>query len=187
MDVPPKYEANEEAAAAAAWSQQAWSTERRPTDQPSAQNQPTTTIKPSDKPFRVALIMSRNSETYIDSKGALQTSKVLKVKCGSIMIRRDTTEIELRRLMWDCIYDTFELHGWTRAPRTDAELASGKVYATGDEWRAMMAQLIEEKDAGQEPVLRLSFSWKNGKRVKLERESELSFSLKSALDRVSRR
>ena len=187
MDVPPKYEANEEAAAAAAWSQQAWSTERRPTDQPSAQNQPTTTIKPSDKPFRVALIMSRNSETYIDSKGALQPSKRLKVKCGTVKIRRDTTEAEFRRLMWECIYDTFKLRGWTRAPRTDAELASGKKYATADEWRETIARLVEEKDAGQDPVLRLSFSWKKGKRVKLERESELSFSLKLALDRVFRR
>ena len=60
------------------------------------------------------------SVTYIDSKGALQPSKLIKVKCGSIMVRRDMTGVELKRLMWECIYDTFKLRGWKCAPRTDA-------------------------------------------------------------------
>ena len=179
MDIPPKYEANEEEAATVARSQQIWSTMWQPTENPSAQSPPPTTIKSADKPFRVALIMTRTSETY-----ALQPSKRLKVKCGSVMMRRDTSEAEFRRLLWECIYDTFELRGWRRAPRTDAELASGKKYATPDEWRKTIESLVKERDAGQDPVLRISFSWKNGKRVNLEAESKLSFSLKRMLDRV---
>ncbi|GAB7335953.1 hypothetical protein MBLNU13_g08197t1 [Cladosporium sp. NU13] len=128
--------------------------------------------------------MSRTSNAYIDSKGALQPSKLLKIKCGSVMIRRDTTEAEFRRLLWECVYDTFELRGWTSAPRTDAELASGKKYATADEWRAVIARLVEDKDSGRDPVLRFSFSWKKGRRVKLEGESELSFSLKLLLGQL---
>lgn len=173
LDIPPKYEANEVDA-----------TEQRPTEKLSAQSCSSTTIMPADKPFRVALIMTRISETYIDSKGALQPFKRLKVNCGSVMVRRDTTEAEFRRLLWECIYDTFELHGWTRAPRTDAELASGKKYATGDEWMETIESLVKEKDGGQDPVLRISFPWKNGKRVKLAAESKLSFSLKRTFDRI---
>jgi hypothetical protein len=184
MDIPPKYEANEGEAAALTRLQQTWSTERQPAEQSSAQRMSTSISKPSDIPFRVALVISRHSEAYIDSKGALQPSKLLKAKCGSIMIRRDTTEAEFRHLLWECIYDTFELRGWTRAPRTDAELASGKRYATGDEWRTTIARLAGERDAGQNPVVKLSFSWKNGQRVKLEKESQLSFSLKRLLDRM---
>jgi len=186
MDIPPKYEANEDEAAAAARMQQIFSTLwQQPTGKPSAQGPPpTTTIKSSDKSFRVALIMTRTSETYINSKGALQPSKRLKVKCGSVMMPCDTTEAEFRRLLWECVYDTFELRGWTRAPRTDAELASGKKYATPDEWRKIIERLVKEKDAGQDPVLRISFSWKNGKRVKLEKESKVLFELKRMLDRV---
>lgn len=183
MDIPPKYEAGEEAAAAVACLQQTRPTER-PSEKSSAQTLPPAIIKSSNKPFRVVLVMSRMTESYIDSKGALQPSKRLKVKCGSIMICRKTTETEFRRLMWECIYDTFKLRGWTRAPRTDAELASGKKYATADEWRETIARLVEEKDAGQHPVLRISFSFKTGERVKLETESKLSFPLKRLLDRV---
>ena len=182
MDNPPKYEASEEAAVALALFQQTWFPERQPSQQASSQSQPSTTIR--DRPFRVALIMSRVTNAYIDSKGALQPSKLIKVKCGSVAVRRDTTEAEFRRLLWECVYDTFELRGWTRAPRTDAELASGKNYGTADEWRAIIARLVREKNAGQDPVLRFSFSWKKGKRVKLEGESELSFSVKSLLGRV---
>jgi hypothetical protein len=181
MDIPPKYESKEEEAAKWALLQ---SIVRPPTAKPSAQGRPSTIKKPSSKPFRVALVMSRMSESYIDSKDALQPSKRLKVRCGSTMICRDTTETKFRRLMWECIYDTFKLRGWTRAPRTDAELASGKKYATADEWTATIAHLMEEKDAGQHPVQRISFSFKKGERVKLETESKLSFSLKRLLDRV---
>lgn len=184
MDTPPKYEANVEAAAANALFQQSWFPERQPFQQTSAQIRSSTTIRTSDQPFRVALIMSRASNAYIDSKGALQPSKLLKIKCGSVMIRRDTTEAEFTKLLWECVYDTFKLRGWTSAPRTDAELASGRKYATADEWRAVIALLVKEKDSGQDPVLRFSFSWKKGKRVMLEAESELSFSLKSMLGRV---
>ena len=183
MDIPPKYEAGEEAAAAVACLQQTRPTER-PSEKSSAQTLPPAIIKSSNKPFRVVLVMSRMTESYIDSKGALQPSKRLKVKCGSIMICRKTTETEFRRLMWECIYDTFNLRGWTRAPCTDAELASGKKYATPDEWTAMIAHLVEDKDAGQTPILRISFAFKKGKRVKLETESELSFSMKQLLGRV---
>lgn len=184
MDTPPEYESREEVAAKVAHFE---SLIFPPTEKSSAQGWLSIIEKPSNKPFRVALVMSRMSESYIDSKGALQPSKRLKVKCGTVKIRRDTTEAEFRRLMWECIYDTFKLRGWTRAPRTDAELASGKKYATADEWRETIARLVEEKDAGQHPVLRISFSFKTGERVKLETESKLSFSLKRLLDRVFRR
>lgn len=181
MDNPPKYESKEEEAAKRAlWQSNFWP----PIEKSSAQARPSNIKKPSDKNFRVALVMSRMTESYVDSKGALQPSKRLKVKCGSILICRETTETEFRRLMWECIYDSFKLRWWTRAPRTDAELASGKKYATADEWRATIAHLVEEKDAGQHPVQRISFSFKNGGRVKLETESKLSFSLKQLLDRV---
>lgn len=184
MDNLPKYEANEEAVAALALFQLTWFPERQPIRQTSAQSQPSTTSRSPDQSFRVALIMSRVTNAYIDSKGALQPSKLIKVKCGSVAIRHDTTEAEFRRLLWECVYDTFELRGWTRAPRTDAELASGKNYGTADEWRAIIAGLVKEKNAGQDPVLRFSFSWKKGKKVKLEGESELSFAVKSFLGRV---
>jgi hypothetical protein len=183
MDIPPKYEAGEEAAAAVACLQQTRPIER-PTEKSSAQTLPPAIIKSSNKPFRVTLVMTRTSESYIDSKGALQPPKRLKVKCGSIMICRNTTETEFRRLMWECVYDTFKLRSWTRAPRTDAELASGKKYATADEWRETIARLVEDRDARQDPVQKISFTFKKGKRVKLEAESELSFSLKRLLDRV---
>ena len=188
MDSPPKYECNEDVAAAAmATLQHLWSTERQQIQQTSAQSPPSTTIRSSDQPFRVALIMSRVSNAYIDSKGALHSSKPLKVKCGSVTIRHDTTEAEFRQLLWECIYDTFGFRGWMSAPRTDAELASGKKFATADEWAAVIARLAKEKDTGQDPVLRFSFSWKKWERVKSEAGSELSFSLKSLLSRVSGR
>ena len=89
MDNPPKYEANEEAAAALALFQQSWFPERQPIQQDSAQNRLSTTIRSSDQPFQVALIMSRFSNAYIDTKGALRPAKLLKVKCGSVVIRHD--------------------------------------------------------------------------------------------------
>ena len=186
MDSPPKYEPNEDVAAAAmATLQHLWSTERQQIQRTPAQSAgPSTTIRSSDQPFRVALIMSRVSNAYIDSKGALHSSKLLKVKCGSVTIRHDTTEAEFRQLLWERVYDTFEFRGWTSAPRTDAELASGKKFATADEWKAVIARLAKEKDTGQDPVLRFSFSWKKGERVKSEAENGLSFSLKSLLSRV---
>ena len=79
MDIPPKYEAGEEAAAAVACLQQTRPTER-PSEKSSAQTLPPAIIKSSNKPFRVVLVMSRMTESYIDSKGALQPSKRLKVK-----------------------------------------------------------------------------------------------------------
>lgn len=177
MEVPPKYEYKEAKAAKWALLQ---SIPWPPTEVSSAQGRPSTIKKPSSKPFRAALVMSCTSESYNDSKGALQPSKRLKVKCGSTMIYRNTTETGFRRLIWECIYDTFKPHGWIR---TDAKLASGKKFATADEWEATIAHLVE-KDAGQHPFLRFSFSFQNGERVKLETESKLSFSLKQMFDRV---
>lgn len=176
---PPQYSVSEEEAAAVAYLQQMSCIQQKPTEQ----CQPYI-VKPSDQPFRVVLVMARVTAAYIDSFGVKQPSKLIKVKCGSIMIRRDTTAEEFEQLQGECMYDAFKLHGWTCAPRTDAEWASGHELATDEDLREHVARLADAKDAGQDPIHKVSFSWSKGERVKLKTESELLFSLKLLLDRV---
>lgn len=182
MDDPPDYNVAE-AAAVATILQQMRSTGQIPTEQHTGQTQ-TSAVKSDDQPFRVALIMFRVSNPYIDSRGVRHSSKILKVKCGSIMIHRNMSREDFGQLQRQCVYDTYKLRGWKCAPRTDAELAAGRKYVTGDDWKAAISRLADEKDAGKDPVYKLSFSWKHGERVKLETESELSFSLKRLLDHL---
>lgn len=63
-------------------------------------------------------------------------------------------------------------------------MAAGTTYVTVEDWKAAIARLADEKDAGKDPVYRLSFSWTNGERVRTGRNSELSFSMKLLLDRL---
>jgi len=96
MDDPPDYD-SAEAAAVARILQQMRSTGQIPTEHHSAQTQHSP-VKSDDQPFRIALIMFRVSNPYIDSRGVRYSSKILKVKCGSIMISRDMTQEEFGRL-----------------------------------------------------------------------------------------
>jgi hypothetical protein len=158
-----------------------------PPDYKSAQSAAARGIKHDDKPFRVALVMCRASNAYVDSRGDVQPARLLKVKCGSIMMSRSTTEKEFRRLQWECIYKVYNLHAWKEAPLTDAELASGSKNVAAKQLRSSISHLAAEKDKGIDPVYHLTFVFKKGERVKMETESQLSFTVKRMLDLVFRR
>jgi len=96
--------------------------------------------------------------------------RLLKVKCGSIMMSRSTTEKEFRRLQWECIYKAYNLHAWKEAPLTDAELASGSKNVTPKQLRASISRLADEKDKGIDPVYHLTFVFKKGERLRTETE-----------------
>jgi hypothetical protein len=160
MDDPPDYN-SAQATAVAKKLQQVWSTTQRPTELPSAQSRPSI-VESDDEPFRVALVMFQVSHAYVDSRGVVQPSRLLKVKYGTIIISRNTTEAEFTQRQEECIDKTYKFHAWKCAPRT-------------------------EKDKGMDPVYRFTFSSKKGKRVKTETESQLSFTMKRMFDFVFRR
>jgi hypothetical protein len=185
MDDPPDYN-SAQATAVAKKLQQVWSTTQRPTELPSAQSRPSI-VESDDEPFRVALVMFQVSHAYVDSRGVVQPSRLLKVKYGTIIISRNTTEAEFTQRQEECIDKTYKFHAWKCAPRTDAGLASRTKCATAKQLRSEISRLVNEKDKGMDPVYRFTFSSKKGKRVKTETESQLSFTMKRMFDFVFRR
>jgi hypothetical protein len=175
MDAPPTYTAY-------ATVQSPFADTETITEKPDASSIPTST---ADKvPFPVGLIMQRLRPAFVDSKGKLHREKTLKIKYTKIMIHADTDPEEFTFQDWECIYDTFGLRGYERARRTKGEKAAGARYYKDKAWVKKVAGLVADHEAGLYPSYCLSFSFTKGQRVKLENESDLSFSLKKLLGRV---
>jgi hypothetical protein len=134
--------------------------------------------------FPAGLIMKRVRPAFIDSKGKLQPKKVLKLKATAITIHADMTPEEITRETWECIYKAFVLRGWERARCTKGEKAAGVSYYKDEAWVKKVADLVADHEAGMDLFYCVTFSFTKGPRVKLEKESELSFSLKKLLDRL---
>jgi hypothetical protein len=125
--------------------------------------------------FRAALIFTHVAPASVDSEGLLQPAKALKTVCTSVIMHRDLTAYEFHALLWQKIHQNFEVHGWTRRLRNDAELSAATSILTVVELRAAITRMALEYDAGRDPVETLTFTFLKGEGVRLEMEHSMAF------------